>query len=240
MRWRIGGIVVLAACLCGAAPSQSTGWRTIKPRPGVRVKDLGIGVLTFRTPGEVPADTLTVYPTMSTRSRAIAYLIQRGDGAAWNYRLVTRGDFTPQFFEYGGEQCGVPIDSVLDSGYWARVQYARTQAGRLKLGWVHLARHQNRVVMWPAVLPRHALFFADWVTPEFHGQPGGETRTGILEAGTRDYILHSIRVEGAWMLVRLMAPSDYCQDDGVERGRFWIRYLDERGRPRVWFFTRGC
>lgn len=43
------------------------------------------------------------------------------------------------------------------------------------------------------------------------------------------------------MRVRPVAPSDYCDDPEQPRtAELWVRYLDHTGRPRVWYYTRGC
>ena len=43
------------------------------------------------------------------------------------------------------------------------------------------------------------------------------------------------------MEVEVVTPSDYCFDPPTPtRDTAWIRHLDEAGRPRVWYHTRGC
>ena len=56
-----------------------------------------------------------------------------------------------------------------------------------------------------------------------------------------DYILWPLERAGDWMRVRAVTPSDYCADPPAPReDTLWIRWRGASGRPRVWFFTRGC
>jgi hypothetical protein len=57
------------------------------------------------------------------------------------------------------------------------------------------------------------------------------------------------RIEGRWMLVELETPSTYCTSEeevmetfGVKPRRqlVWIRFLDDRERPMIFYNTRGC
>jgi hypothetical protein len=64
-----------------------------------------------------------------------------------------------------------------------------------------------------------------------------------------DYILWPLELRGDWLRVRAATPSDYCAappPPGVpaapasRQDTLWIRWRAETGRPRVWFYTRGC
>jgi len=64
------------------------------------------------------------------------------------------------------------------------------------------------------------------------------------DSSNPDYSMRVIRTSGPWMEVYLYSPSDFpSMDDPKEvraksknpPPRFWIRYLDERGRPRIWY-----
>jgi hypothetical protein len=86
---------------------------------------------------------------------------------------------------------------------------------------------------WFVVSLRHAFF----ATPD-SGMSVDRPR-----GGDDEYAMHPEEVRGSWMRVRLVVPSDNCVDpDSVPRQtrRAWIRYLDDRGRPNVWYYTRGC
>jgi hypothetical protein len=39
-----------------------------------------------------------------------------------------------------------------------------------------------------------------------------------------------------------VTPSDACgEEPGAVRDTVaWVRTVDDRGRPRVWYYTRGC
>jgi hypothetical protein len=62
-------------------------------------------------------------------------------------------------------------------------------------------------------------------------------------AGDADaYAMHPVEARGPWLRVRVVTPSDNCEPDPAPRRtrELWIRYLDARGRPNVWYYARGC
>ena len=53
------------------------------------------------------------------------------------------------------------------------------------------------------------------------------------------YSMEPLAVRGSWMEVRLV--QGMCGEMPPDTlGQAWIRYLDPRGRPLVWYHTRGC
>lgn len=64
------------------------------------------------------------------------------------------------------------------------------------------------------------------------------------DSASPDYSMRVIKVSGPWMQVYLYTPSDFPSSVDPKEARaksnnppprFWIRYLDERGRPRIWY-----
>ncbi|MSR36187.1 MAG: hypothetical protein EXR95_06015 [Gemmatimonadetes bacterium] len=96
------------------------------------------------------------------------------------------------------------------------------------------------VTLWDELLPGQPLFFA--LPPDsfrFHVAPDGADERFAIER--EQYILWPLEQSGDWMRVRAVSPSDYCAAPGAARqDTLWIRWRAETGRPRVWFYTRGC
>jgi hypothetical protein len=86
------------------------------------------------------------------------------------------------------------------------------------------------------------LFWLEGEAPALAETPGGAVTPFPVPVGPDDdYIMWAEEARGEWLRVRVVSPADYCAEPGspgVWRG--WIRYLREDGRPRVWYYTRGC
>ena len=96
------------------------------------------------------------------------------------------------------------------------------------------------MTLWEDVLPGLPLFFA--LPPDsfrFHAAPDGPEESFPVEYD--EYILWPLEVQGDWMRVRAVTPSDYCAEPTSPRqDTLWIRWRGEPNGPRVWFYTRGC
>jgi hypothetical protein len=58
-----------------------------------------------------------------------------------------------------------------------------------------------------------------------------------------DHGLEILERRGDWLRVRLMQPAMICGAEPVRDGvtvEGWVRFLDGRGRPLVWYYARGC
>jgi hypothetical protein len=112
-------------------------------------------------------------------------------------------------------------------------------------GWVRNDTTQVSHFLWSDRLSESPLFFLDPDSIAFHASPEGPTVALELvpadDLDRFDYIMHALETRGAWMKAEVVSPSDYCFDPPApRRDTVWIRYLDGGGRPRVWYFTRGC
>jgi len=99
------------------------------------------------------------------------------------------------------------------------------------------------MIRWTEQLADRPLFYPKPETAAFFATPDSGTPVVRPRGGDDEYAMHPEEVRGSWMRVRLIVPSDNCVDrDSVARQtrRAWIRYLDDRGRPNVWYYTRGC
>lgn len=246
IRWATGVLVTGAAALAataGAAPLAAQADE----------REYGIGIVAFpfqvELGREMPtADTLVVHAAPSPTSPVLARFLFRSSGPmGWSYALESGEEsIRSNALEYGYEVEGLPLDSLGPAGAWARVIYGLAEAGP-RHGWVHVEGDRARVELWADALQEQWLHF---LRPDeamsFHEAPGGArvafepSRAGT--DGAFDYRMEPIEVRGRWMKVRVVTPNVPCSPaEGEPReATFWIEYLDERGRPRVWYRTRGC
>ncbi len=219
-------------------------------------RDRGRGVVSheltsFRPETWPAADTLQVHEAPSPSSRVLArFVFLVPEPFAWSYSLETVEEgVESRAVEFDYELLGLPIDSFPPDSSWVRVLYARGPDREPRYGWVPAADGAARVWPWDEILPERHLFFlgpADGI--RFHDGPGGKAIHIDLAPGplasppTFDYRLEPMAVDGAWMQVRVVTPDDACGATAVATREYvtWIEYLDDRGRPRVWYYTRGC
>lgn len=213
-------------------------------------RDFGTGVLHLGVrPDSVSAlreDTVIIRNAPTDEAAVIARWIHRygGDGT-WEYRLETNEEqMMRNDIEWSYEENGLPVDTLAGEGNWARVIHATDRTGAPRFGWVRMSE-RARIETWPQVLLQQSLFFRRPDSLAFHAAPDGDTvsleiRTGDTADGL-DYSMMPLRTIDDWMQVVVTSPSDYCAEIPAARAdTVWIRYLDERGRPRVWYFPRGC
>lgn len=223
-----------------AAPAPASGGE-----PAAVERGIGI-VLFFEGDGISEAgsgeDTLMIRPdTMS--SAVLARFIHRRSGRSWQYVVEAHDSVSGSSLEFGSEVDGLPVERATGDGRWVRVIHGQTNSGALQYGWVQVSPGRAQFQRWSNVLPDRPLFFAEGITPEFHGSARGKMVEFPLRErnGRHDYIMYPMQVQGEWMQVRVVTPADVCGvEEAVRQSLLWIRYLDEQDRPRVWFHTRGC
>jgi hypothetical protein len=211
-------------------------------------RELGVGGVYFAIDDggvpPMPADTIRVFADTASGA-PVALLVRFGDGASWRYATYARGDDRPTWVEFGYEVAGVPIERVAPDGAWVQVIHAVAPTGATRSGWVRLDSARVRTRFWADVLPELASHFIGSAPGPFHEAPDGP-RVGLPWTATEwSYILHPDSVAGDWMRVRVVSPIDTCgaEEQSGDRRReahAWIRWRDTRGRPLVWYHTRGC
>jgi len=253
--WRMGALLP-ALPVCGllvslgptAGRSQSPlrdfvpTWSTSMDTGRV---DRGTGIVHFAVPtGSAPADTILLRATPSLRAKVVgAFLydeVQRGD--AWRYGVLAPRRLAPNVVEYGYEESGVPLDSLIAQEGWGRVILGFDDGGMPYRGWVQIDPARVRYLLWSKVLAGNRIFFLPDIPPRFFDAPEGRPVSLTLGAQS-DYIMHPLEAQGSWLRVRVAQPSDMCggPDEGQVRNTVaWIQYLTPRGRPRVWYYSRGC
>lgn len=250
----------LATCLAaGLVVGLATpaALRAQDPWPGPdRDRDRGRGVVAHTLESFAPsawpaADTLLIHGGPDESAAVVArFIFQAPQPYSWSYSVDTdEEDIENRALEFDYEILGLPVDSVAPDGAWVRVLYGRGPAGAARHGWVRPRDGHSRAWFWDEILPDRNLFFlgpAERIG--FSDRPGGdpidiELAPGPLDTPpTFDYRLEPLEVDGPWMKVRIVTPDDACIADPVATRVYeaWIEYLDDRGRPRVWYYTRGC
>jgi hypothetical protein len=155
--------------------------------------------------------------------------------------------------EFANEVYGIGIEEIFEDKI--KVIIGRDLNENLIYGWIPKSNKKIDYLLWSDLLPKRVLFFIH--SPyefDFRSQPDGEKvevelfkldnpneYSKVNAVINFDYDMYSIHVDGNWMLVEISSPGDFCSDQvNDNRIKVWIRYLDDRGRPLVWFFPRGC
>lgn len=213
--------------------------------------DRGIGVVHFRSEfvgdRHVARDSIIARSRPDPRAEVVAVLLrlETDGGFAWSYALEGADGLAPALLEFDYEVQGLPIDRMAPEGDWARVLLGHDGAGQPRFGWVALDPARVGVVLWREhLLKREWLFFTDYsVAPPLFAEPGGRRIRGeTVFIGDGTYSLYAEEVRGDWMRVRIVSPDDSCgREVAAPRTTVaWVRYIDPRGRPLVWYYTRGC
>jgi hypothetical protein len=215
---------------------------------GHTTADRGKGVVALAS--QFASDTLVVLSQPNVGAPPVARLAFTVLGSSYEYTLaVEQKDVVQNAIAFAYEEVGLPYDSLDIKRGWARVIYGhRTEArgGEPLIGWVRLEGGRTMHRDWVDLFYTVPLFFKDGLEPAFFDEPDGPPATDFApepgEAeGSLDYAMYALETKGAWMRVRVVTPSDECaKPDRPKKIELWIRYLDEGGRPLVWFHTRGC
>lgn len=186
------------------------------------------------------ADTILVRKAPADDAPVVARYIHTVPDWAFTLETVEPG-LVRNDVEFEYETSGLPVDST--TGDWARVIFAFAPDGSAHTGW---SRRGDSTILheWLERFSGSNLFFLDSLEVAFHTAPAGQ-RIQIPLArdanGRLDYTMHPGETTNGWMRVRLVTPSDYCFDpEGPVEHQVWVRLVDERGRPRVFYYSRGC
>ena len=223
---------------------HSVGW---EPYAGVDPTDLGLGVVFLRRAedksGTIGTDTLIVHSAPNEASSPLgALLFVVSANGVTSYQVAAPDSLTPNLVEYGYEESGIPFDSIDATGHWLRTLLGSTADGAMRAGWVDTAHAGVGTVRWTDQLRDRPIFFPKPDRAAFFATPDSTTPVAAPRGDDDAYAMHPVEVRGPWMRVRVVTPSDNCEPDPAARRtrELWIRYLDDRGRPNVWYYTRGC
>lgn len=205
-------------------------------------KDKGIGILFFSS--EPAGKTqVNIYEKNSAGSTVLGAFIREymGNGQT-TYTVQVNNLKEDNLTEYKYETLGLPFCET--RGNWVNVIYGYDVSGKVLTGWIEQKNGVTDHLIWREYLKSAMLFFEQTDKISFFDSPNGVNIDFKLQPSPYlvfDYIMKPMDTSGNWMKVEVTTPSDYCNmpKDKVTRV-FWIKYLDQNGRPLVWYFTRGC
>ena len=239
-----------------AFPKPFPGWHVARTRyertgeTGLEERrDIGHGVLIARR-GDEPyyptaPDTQLYRAAPDRGAPPVAALVWRWWQPAgwWQKQVWAPEPLTPNLIEYAYEENAIPFDSVDATGRWRRGILGFTEAGRPWTGWLELTP-TLRDTTWRALLLDMPLTVEDDDDVWFHDAPDGErvihTKTLAQRGG---FDVTAVEVRGDWIKVKVEHPGESCAGDlpkDRKTDEWWIRGFESNGRPRVFFFTRGC
>jgi hypothetical protein len=239
-----------AARARSAPPAQPQVWRTVawEPYAGVDPGDLGRGVVYLRRAEDKGAtsgtDTLTLHSAPnadSPRVGAMLFTVVPANGTT-QYAIAAPDSLRPNLVEYGYEESGIPFDSTDASGHWVHAILGFSPDSTPLGGWVDTTRPGVGLVAWAQQLSDRPIYFPVPKRAAFFATADSSKPLPSPPNGEDAYAIHPEEARGAWLRVRVVEPSDTCEPDTPARRtqRVWIRYLDDRGRPNVWYYPRGC
>lgn len=151
-----------------------------------------------------------------------------------------------RMLEYAYEIVGFPILEFSKDTAWVKVACDCSDTSGVSEAWVRVDRKVHDVRTWTEILSDKLLFFRRQEDVRFHASAGDTSQlvvdlTEYERSGRLDYIMYPQSIVGNWMEVVVETPSTYCKRaDNAKRIRCWIRFLDDKLRPLVYFYTRGC
>ena len=232
-------------------PAPPAGWHVAADTGGAPEADsgdMGIGIIELAMDMEgrrVPrADTLRFHVAPdSTSPLAGAWILALPGGGAWRYATWAPERLTPNDLEFGYEENGIPFDSADATGRWRRGILGFTERGERWYGWARLRDSLVRAVTWREHFIGMPLYFRDGERGDFHASPSGPVVTTVRILSDSGFDMEGIELRGEWMKVKVEHPGQMCDGNASSTRRtdhYWIRAFDRRGRPRVFYHTRGC
>jgi hypothetical protein len=205
-------------------------------------KDKGIGLLYVSSDlkGKVQ---INIYEKNNVESRLLGLFIsQQLEEGQTTYSIQERNIKTDNLIEFEYEKQGLPLCGIRDN--WVNVIYGYDKSGKALTGWIEQKSGTTDYFIWKDYLKSVMLFFESADQIKFFDKPDGARVEFKLQPSQNlkyDYIMKPVELNGSWMKVEVTTPSNYCDTPETKETRvFWIKYLDQNGRPLVWYFTRGC
>lgn len=204
-------------------------------------KEFGVGVVSYAAMESYEArDVIRARPSISSDTVAV---LDR-DKLCFTSGICVRS--YEQMVEFAYEIPGWAILGFTPDSGWARVTLAPFDTAG-PTGWVALRGDSVRALLWSRILPEHSLFFLRPDDTAFYDAPiesARAARTLVRHAGSDrlNYIMNPLQVRDRWLRVELLSPSPMCEfpEPEVTPDTVWIQYLRADGRPRVFYYTRGC
>jgi hypothetical protein len=220
--------------------------------PAPDTVDFGTGIVALTVSFDDTARTFPLEDTLIFRDapRADApvigaLIVARSDRMSWSTAGLVPAGTRLNFREYGYEEAGVPTDTTDETGRWVRGILAFTPEKDPVRGWASLDAPWVKSLAWADRLAEHVSFFFNpsrarlfATLADARAGQGGEP----LPPAERLEIEEILERNAQWLRVRIRWPYEACSDskENTQTREAWIRYLDDRGRPLVFYPTRGC
>ncbi len=220
---------------------------TISFGQGWADREYGVGIASVESPYQVK---LTFYTSPSKHSSRVAFFQAESLTFAKNNLTVRSFD---QMVEISYDDIGFPVLAFSPDSQWVKVSLDCHDLKNKNIGWIPRQTAGLKVQSWTEILSNRSAFFfmkPDWIT--FYARPDKSTQvhpTLNPQGSSPSYQLYRKQIKGRWMQVELETPSslgktedDVLKEYGVKPTKrvVWIQFLDERNRPRIFYYTRGC
>jgi len=217
-------------------------------------REYGSGLAEVQATADQPPGTLSdlrfsIFAGPSVQSATVAELrsdtlfVVNGKAVSMHERLL----------EYAYEEVGFPILEFSSDSSWMKVSLNCWDQENRSTGWLRASSEGLNIRSWTEILSHaDAFFFLKPGQMKFYAEQGGEREVSVHYDSIYsrpDYQLYRKQIQGSWMQVEFETPSSFCRSDeevmelfGVKpvKRLLWIRFLDERGRPTIFYSTRGC
>ena len=202
-------------------------------------QDMGRGVYQITSEGEVLEDSLVFRSAPTFSAPPVAVLRNDTTPEGWRIaRILAADSVAANIAEFGYDTKGIAIDSVTPDKRWAHTIFGIAPGGRSRAGWLPVS-DSSRVQWWPDLFMLYGNLSVDSTLRIFphRGAPGPGERVPWPS-----YDVRSDTIDGEWMRVTIRVPEVFCADkvDAPQTYIRWIRWRDARGRPTVFYWTRGC
>ncbi|QMU66543.1 MAG: hypothetical protein GKR88_21125 [Flavobacteriaceae bacterium] len=204
-------------------------------------KDKGKGLL-YIIKNEKKVE-IKIYERSNSNSKMLAVFTyeNKGNGEIV-YEINSERLVEENLIEFEYEEQGIPLCRKYKN--WLKVIYGFEKNGKKLVGWIKYEKQKINYFFWSEHLKSKLLFFESSDKINLYDAINGNEVSFKLEPSPYlkyDYIMKPLETKGKWMKVELTTPNDNCDIPNHKRkGVFWIRYLDDKFSPKVWYFTRGC
>jgi hypothetical protein len=151
-----------------------------------------------------------------------------------------------RMIEFDYEVPGWAILGFSTDSTWVQVTLSPSDSAG-PVGWVALRGDSVKPLLWSRILPGKRVFFLRPDDIAFYTAPIDTTRVSkeLVRHPNSDqlnYIMSPLEARGNWLRVVLQTPSPMCEwpEPKVVTDTLWIHYLTSAGRPKVFYYTRGC
>ncbi len=210
-------------------------------------RDYGLGIVDYSYFYNHPNDyVIQIYSEPDTLSEVVAHYSVDN----WTLYFVESDSCirSSRQIEWDYEILGFAILAFNSDSSFAEVSLDPWNISNPPKGWIHLLQANFNVLFWSEyLLERTGLFFMNPDSISFFEDQSLSINKDISLVATEnerlyDYIMKPIEANDLVLKVELYTPSTLCGNETLDivPDTVWIRYLKPDGRPRVFYYARGC